>query len=102
MFRKEHKTSQMEDVNWAPWSEVILPGTPKLDIQPVMRALAQSAAEMEIRGTASGQCEVRSRMVNRKVKPLELGIDSTRLWTWQGQEPEEQQNEPADEPYFSG
>ena len=64
MFRRTHKTPQMEDLNWALWSEVILTGTPNLDIQPEMRALAQSAAEME-EGTASSQCEVLSRMVNR-------------------------------------
>ena len=65
MFRREHKTSQMEDVNWALQSKVVLAGTPNLVIQPVMRALAQSGAEMEDRETASGQCEVRLRMVNR-------------------------------------
>ena len=56
MFNREHKTSQMEYMNCAPWSEVILAGTPNIEIQPEMRALAQSAAEMEARGTASGQC----------------------------------------------
>ena len=65
MFKREHKTSQMEDVNCAPRSKVILAGTPNLEIQPEMRALAQSAAEMEIRVTASGQCEVLSRMVKK-------------------------------------
>ena len=45
----------MEDINCAPGSEAILAGAPNLEIQPEMRALAQSAAEMEARGTASGQ-----------------------------------------------
>ena len=55
----------MEDVNWAPRSEVILAGTPNLAIQPEMRALAQSAADMEDRGTTLGQQKVLSRMENR-------------------------------------
>ena len=40
-------------------------GTPNLDIQPEVRALAQSAAEIEDKGTASDKCEVLSRMVKR-------------------------------------
>ena len=65
MFKREHKASQMEDVNCAPRTEVIFAGTPNLEIQPEMRALAQSAAEMEARGTVSGQQEVLLRMVKR-------------------------------------
>ena len=49
MFKREHKTSQMEDVNCALRSEVIFAGTPNLEIQPEMRALAQSTTEMEAR-----------------------------------------------------
>ena len=48
----------------SPWSEVIFAGTPNPKIQPEMRALAQSAAEMEDRGTASSH-EVLLRIVNR-------------------------------------
>ena len=59
------QTSQREDINCAPQSEVILAGTPNRKIQPEIRALVQSAAEMEDRGTASGQHEVLSRMVKR-------------------------------------
>ena len=68
-FKREHKTSQMEGMNLATWSEA---GTPNLKIQPEMRALAQSAAEMEDRGTASSH-EVLLRIVNRSGKPPELG-----------------------------
>ena len=57
--------SQMEDVNCAPRYEVILAGTPNLKVLPEMRALAKSAAEIEAKGTASGQREVLSRMVKR-------------------------------------
>ena len=54
MFRREQKTPQMEYMNCALRSEVILAGTPNLDIQPGMRTLAQSAVEMEDKETASG------------------------------------------------
>ena len=62
MFKREHKTSQMDDMNCAPLSKVIFAGTPNLKIQPEMKALVQSAVEMEARGTAFGQREVLSRM----------------------------------------
>ena len=39
-------------------------GTPNLEIWPEIRALAQSSAEMEAKGIASGQWDVLSRMVN--------------------------------------
>ena len=65
MLRREHKMSQMEDVNWASRFKVIFAGTPNLEIQPEMKALAQSVAEMEARGTASVQKEVLSWMVKR-------------------------------------
>ena len=65
MFRREHKTSQIVDVNLSPLPRVILAGTPNLDVQLEMRALAQSAAEMEDIGTASDQREVLSRMGKR-------------------------------------
>ena len=65
MFNKEHKTAQREEVNCAPQSEVILAGTPNLEIQQEIKALAQSSAEVEDIGTASGQQEVLSMMVKR-------------------------------------
>ena len=37
-MRREHKTSQMEEVNWAPRSEVFFAGTPNLEIQLEMIA----------------------------------------------------------------
>ena len=73
MFMRQHNTSQIEDVNWAPGSEVILAGALNLVIQPEMRALVQSPSKMEDRGTASDHLEVLSRMVKRYVNPLELG-----------------------------
>ena len=50
-----------------PWSEVIIEGTPNLEIQVWMRAEAQSAAAMEERGIASSQREERSITVRRYV-----------------------------------
>ncbi len=41
-----HRAAHKGDVNWAPLSEVREAGTPNLEIQPVKRALAQSAAVM--------------------------------------------------------
>ena len=74
----------MVDMNWAPRSEFILAGTPNLEIQPEMRALAQSDTEMEDRGTDSGKPKVLLRMVNRKVNPVELGRGPTRsTWMWE-------------------
>ena len=83
MFNKEHKTPQREEVNCAPQSEVILAGTPNLEIQQEIKALVQSSAEVEDIGTASGQREVLSTMVKRWVKPLELGRGPTKsTWMW--------------------
>ena len=78
MFKREHKTSQMEDMNCAPRIKVICAGAPNLKIQPEMRALAQSAAEMEARGSASSQQEVLLRIMKRYVNPLALGSGPTR------------------------
>ena len=65
MFSKEHKTAHREEVNCSPQSEVILAGTPNLEIQVEIKALAQSSAEVEDIGTASGQLEVLSKIVMR-------------------------------------
>ena len=40
MFSKEHKAVQREEINCAPRSEVILAGTPNLEIQQEIKALA--------------------------------------------------------------
>jgi hypothetical protein len=65
MLSRLHRLAHREDVNWAPLSEVMVAGTPKRDTQPVKRALAQSAAEMEASGMASGHLDVLSMMMNR-------------------------------------
>ena len=42
----------MEEVNWVPRSEVMVPGTPYRVIQVVIRAEAQAGAVVEVRGVA--------------------------------------------------
>ena len=54
----------MEDVNWAPQSEVKRAGTPKREIQVEIKAFAQDSADMEVNGAASGQRVVWSIIVN--------------------------------------
>ena len=44
----------MEDVNWAPRSEVKRAGTPKRGIQIEIKACAQDSAEIKVNGVASG------------------------------------------------
>ena len=56
---------QREETNCGPRSEVIVDGTPNLEIQPEKRTMAQSEAEMAERGIASGQRVVQSMMVSR-------------------------------------
>jgi hypothetical protein len=65
MLSRLQRPAHRVDVNWAPLSDVIMVGTPNRDIQPVKRALAQSAVVMDERGMASGHLEVRSIIVNR-------------------------------------
>ncbi len=83
MLSRLHRPAQRADVNWAPLSEVMVAGTPKRDTQPAKRALAQLAAVMEASGMASGNLDVRSMMVNRKVWPREGSSGPTRsTWRW--------------------
>jgi hypothetical protein len=65
MLSRPHRAAQRADVNWAPLSEVMVAGTPNLEIQPVYRARAQSAGVMEESGIASGHRDVLSITVNR-------------------------------------
>jgi hypothetical protein len=67
MDRRAQRADQREEVNCGPLSEVIHDGTPNRQTQPANNALAQSAADVEARGIASGQREQRSTMVNRYV-----------------------------------
>ena len=59
----EQTSDQIEEVNWAPLSEVMRAGTPNLEIQVEMKACAQDSAVMEDRGMAYGHLEVLSIMV---------------------------------------
>jgi hypothetical protein len=56
----------------------MIAGTPRREIQPANRALAQSAAVMEESGIAYGRRYVLSITVNRYVWPLEGGSGPTR------------------------
>ena len=69
----------MFEVNCGPLSDVISSGTPKRDIQPKMRALAQSSVVVELRGIASGQREVLSIIVKKYVNPAEGCSGPTKL-----------------------
>jgi hypothetical protein len=81
MERREQRLAHNEDVNWGPLSLVMISGTPNLWIQPWRRAAAQSAAVVEVSGTASGQRVVLSTTVNRYENPEERGRGPTRS-TW--------------------
>jgi hypothetical protein len=65
MLSRPHRAAHRANMNWAPLSEVIVAGTPNLEIQPVNRALAQLAVVMEGSGVASGRGDVLSITVNR-------------------------------------
>jgi hypothetical protein len=62
MLSRLHRPAHRADVNWAPLSDVMVANR---DTQPAKRALAQSAAVMDVSGMASGHLEVRSMIVNR-------------------------------------
>ena len=61
--------AQMEEVNWLPWSEVMLAGMPNLATQLLMRASTQVSVSLEVKGMASSHLLERSMMVNRYRKP---------------------------------
>ena len=56
---------QRSDSNCCPWSEVIVVGTPKREIQPVRWAEEQDSAVASTIGIASGQRVYRPIQVNR-------------------------------------
>ncbi len=75
--KKEVRCDQSADVNWVPLSDVIVCGTPSLEIQVEQSASAQAEAVMEDRGTASAHRVVRSIMVKMCVFPREGGSGPT-------------------------
>jgi hypothetical protein len=77
-------TSQTEEQNCRPLSEVICSGTPNLATQLPIRASAQHAAEVDRRGMASAQRVDLSTTVKRWVNPSrEAGRGPTRsMWIW--------------------
>ncbi len=78
MERREQRLAHNEDVNWGPLSLVMISGTPNLWIQLSRRAAAQSAAVVDMSGTASGQRVVLSPTVNRYENPEERGRGPTK------------------------
>ena len=81
MPNKLHSEDQTEDMNWEPQSEVMVVGTPNLEIHPENKAWAQLVAEMAERRIASGQRVVRSITVRRYLKPPEEGNGPTMsMW----------------------
>jgi hypothetical protein len=76
-----HRAAHNADVNWAPLSDVMVAGTPNLEILLAKRDLAQSAAVMEGSGIVSGHRDVLSIMVNSYMWPHEGGRGPTRS-TW--------------------
>jgi hypothetical protein len=55
MFNIKQSCYQRFEVNCGPWSEVIVSGTPKPDIQEKVNAFAHAAADVPTRGIASIQ-----------------------------------------------
>ena len=53
--RSDVKLVQSWDSNYHPWSVMIVAGTPKREIHPVMKAWATLSAVIEVIGMASGQ-----------------------------------------------
>ncbi len=52
MLSRLHRPAHRVDVYWAPLSDVMVVGTTNRDTQPAKRALAQSAAVMDVSGIA--------------------------------------------------
>ncbi len=88
------RPAHSEEVNWRPWSEVRMDGTPNLATQDEMRASTQSSAAMDFKGAASNHLDDLSTIVNKYLKPSAYaGSGPTRstctwvktpLWNWYG------------------
>ena len=80
LVRPAHKA----EVNWRPWSDVMMDGTPNLATHADMSTSTQSSAAMDFRGMASSHLDDLSTMVNRYLNPsVEAGRGPTRsTCTW--------------------
>jgi hypothetical protein len=65
MLSSLQRADQRVDVNCGPLSLVMVEGRPNPCIQPAKRSAAQSAADVEERGIASGHLVVLSIIVKR-------------------------------------
>ena len=78
ILSREQMADNKDEVNWAPLSLVITAGTPNLEIHPWNMAEAHSAAEIPVKGIASGHHVDLSMHVKRYVKSLDEGKGPTR------------------------
>jgi hypothetical protein len=62
------RPAHREEVNWRPWSEVMMVGTPNLATQDDMRASTQSSAAMDFKGATSNHLDDLSTIVNKYLK----------------------------------
>ena len=67
ILSREQMADHRDEVNWAPLSLVITAGTPNLEIHPWNMEEAHSAAEIPVRGIASGHLVDLSMHVKRYV-----------------------------------
>jgi hypothetical protein len=70
MFNSLHRAAQSAEVNWGPLSLVIAEGMPNRCIHPTKRVAAQSAAEVDSSGIASGHLVVLSMTVKIYVESV--------------------------------
>ena len=63
--RRFIRECQRSDLNCSPWSEVIVVGTPKHEIQPVRRAEMQGSAVVSTIGIVAGKLVYGSIHLNR-------------------------------------
>ncbi len=72
------------EVNWQPWSDVMMVYTPNLATHAEMRTSTQSSAAMDFKGTASSHLDDLSTIVNKYLNPsADAGRGPTRsTCTW--------------------
>ncbi len=69
ILRKVERLCQREEMNWGTWSEVIVCGRPKQEIQDEQGATCKEVTEVNERGAASAQHVMQSMMVRIRVCP---------------------------------
>ncbi len=71
-------------MNWRPWSDVMMVGTPNRATYAEMRTSTRSSADMDFKGTASSHLDDLSTIVNKYLNPsADAGRGPTRsTCTW--------------------